>query len=1009
MQNKSSIVLNMNLNASGFARGIKSVIGSVKNMNESMKDATNSASKMSSVMKGIGSGAIKVGKGLAVAGAAAATAVTALVSKSVSAFADYEQLTGGVETLFGAGGRSVEEYAQSVGKSVSDIQGKYDSLMSAQNVVLENANKAYMTAGMSANEYMDTVTGFSASLISSLGGDTNKAADYANSALVDMSDNANKMGTDMESIKNAYQGFAKQNYTMLDNLKLGYGGTQEEMKRLLSDAQKLTGQKYDISSFADITQAIHAIQTQMDITGTTAKEASTTISGSWGSLKAAFENTLVGLTTGGEMFDKSLDALVDSAKTFGQNVIPAITGALSGVGSLIEGLAPVIVAELPSMVSDILPHLVSAAKSLITGLISQLPALGKAVLDAIPSIFDSMTDVIGESSVGKLKGSFEGLKNTITDTFSNIGPMLKDLGEGGISIFCDALSTAMDLASGAVSVIDTLSPVIATVAGAVMLYKGAVVACNIVEGIRNGLITVATALTGTEAAAFAPLTTMTIAQIAATSALSTAQSVLNAVFVASPIGWIVLAIGAVVAIFVVLWNKCEGFRNFWKGLWNGIKSAVSAAWNFIKPIFESIKKVLGGVKNYLSDLFSGIGEKLAPVLDAAKATVSQKLNNIKNAYAEHGGGIKGVAFAAIEGVKSCYTAGFTFLDNLTGGKLSEITGKIGEKLSPIKEKFSEIFEKVKPIIMNVINYFKNSFNNIKTVVTNIFNGIKTNFMTFIENVKQPIINIVNGIKTVFEGVKNVIVNVVGFIVGVFSLNTEQIKSALTGIVSGIGTIFEGAITVIVNWLTVISEYFRTGFENIKTIVVNVIDGVKTKFCIVLATGIEVILISSYLFMGSNLVGVATSNYNSGSWDGSAPVTTFETGGDNAQQYAELAKAMAHGQLYLDEQPPQWLVDMDNPYDKGAREELQKQTGEEYLFDVAYYEGHYYVYFGVVPILLFYLPFYLLTGSSFPTAIGVLLAAIAFLLGITALLDRFARYHFKRVSLGLFLLLQIPLV
>ena len=374
----------MNLNASGFARGIKSVIGSVKNMNESMKDATNSASKMSSVMKGIGSSAIKVGKGLAVAGAAAATAVTALVSKSVGAFADYEQLTGGVETLFGAGGRSVEEYAQSVGKSVSDIQGKYDSLMSAQNAVLENANKAYMTAGMSANEYMDTVTGFSASLISSLGGDTSKAADYANSALVDMSDNANKMGTDMESIKNAYQGFAKQNYTMLDNLKLGYGGTQEEMKRLLSDAEKLTGQRYDISSFADITQAIHAIQTQMDITGTTAKEASTTISGSWGSLKAAFENTLVGLTTGGEMFNQSLDALVDSAKTFGQNVIPAITGALSGVGSLIESLAPVIVAELPSMVSDILPHLVSAAKSLVTGLISQLPALGRAVLDAIP-------------------------------------------------------------------------------------------------------------------------------------------------------------------------------------------------------------------------------------------------------------------------------------------------------------------------------------------------------------------------------------------------------------------------------------------------------------------------------------------------------------------------------------------------------------------------------------------------------------------------------------------------
>ncbi len=184
---------------------------------------------------------------------------------------------------------------------------------------------------------------------------------------------------------------------------------------------------------------------------------------------------------------------------------------------------------------------------------------------------------------------------------------------------------------------------------------------------------------------------------------------------------------------------------------------------------------------------------------------------------------------------------------------------------------------------------------------------------------------------------------------------------------------------------------------------------KTKLCTVLVTGIEIVLISGYLFMGSNLVGVATPNYNSGSWDGSAPITTFKTGGDNAQQYAELAKAMADGQLYLEVEPPQWLVDMDNPYDKGAREELQKQTGEEYLFDVAYYEGHYYVYFGVVPVLLFYLPFYLLTGASFPTAIGVLVSCIAFILGITGLLDRFARYHFKRVSLGLLLLLQIPLV
>ena len=179
--------------------------------------------------------------------------------------------------------------------------------------------------------------------------------------------------------------------------------------------------------------------------------------------------------------------------------------------------------------------------------------------------------------------------------------------------------------------------------------------------------------------------------------------------------------------------------------------------------------------------------------------------------------------------------------------------------------------------------------------------------------------------------------------------------------------------------------------------------------IVLATACEVLVLSAYLFLGSNQVGIATSSYNSGSWDGHSIVNTYKVGGDNAQQYAELAKAMTHGQLYLDTEPPEWLVGMDNPYDKGARDELQKQTGESYLFDVAFYDGHYYVYFGVLPVLLFYLPFYLLTSSSFPTAIGVLIACIMFTLGITALMDRFARHHFKRVSLGLFLLLQMPLV
>lgn len=184
---------------------------------------------------------------------------------------------------------------------------------------------------------------------------------------------------------------------------------------------------------------------------------------------------------------------------------------------------------------------------------------------------------------------------------------------------------------------------------------------------------------------------------------------------------------------------------------------------------------------------------------------------------------------------------------------------------------------------------------------------------------------------------------------------------------------------------------------------------ESKAGIIATVIIECLLVSSFLFYGSNLVGVATSQYNYGEWDGTSLVNVYEVGGDNAQQYAELARSMAEGKLYLEEEPPEWLKNMDEPYDKGARDEAQKETGEDYLFDVAYYDGHYYVYFGVVPVLIFYLPFYLLTGENFPTALGVLFSVLMFILGTSVLLDRFARYHFKRVSLGLYLLMQIAMV
>ena len=595
--------------------------------------------------------------------------------------------------MFGAGGRSVEEYAQSVGKSVSDIQGKYDSLMSAQNVVLENANKAYMTAGMSANEYMDTVTGFSASLISSLGGDTNKAADYANSALVDMSDNANKMGTDMESIKNAYQGFAKQNYTMLDNLKLGYGGTQEEMKRLLSDAEKLTGQRYDISSFADITQAIHAIQTQMDITGTTAKEASTTISGSWGSLKAAFQNVLVGLTTGGDMFDQSLDALINTAVTFGQNIIPAIKGALSGVGYLIEGLAPVIGETIPPLINDLAPTLANSAVSLISSLVNGLTQNATQFSECLSNMI-----IVAVAGI------------------STVVPQLLDAASKIVSNLMQGLTNSMpQIVNGAVTLIEGL--VNGLVNNIPLLIMGAV---QLVASLANGLI--------------ANLPRIIDAGVNLITGIVSASYSMMPQIIQNGMQLVVnLAVGLVRAIpqLIAALPRITG------AIVKGFKSV-----NWFDLGLQLIKSIWEGIKSIGSEMWNGVKEKTSELWGGVKNVVSEKLNNIKSAYDAHGGGLKGATFAAIEGVKEYYRTGYDAINQLTGGKLGEVVNAVGEKMEVVKGKFSEAFGNVK--------------NTVMTIFENIKNGITEKISAAVNKVKEIFGSIADKVSEVWGKIKGII-------------------------------------------------------------------------------------------------------------------------------------------------------------------------------------------------------------------------------------------------------------
>lgn len=374
-------------------------------------------------------------------------ALADVTKDAVGAYGSYEQLLGGVETLFGAGGKSVEGYAEEVGKSVEEAQGEYDALMAAQNAVLANADSAYNRAGLSANAYMETVTGFAASLIQSLGGDTQKAAEMADVALTDMADNANKMGTSMESIQHAYQGFARGQFTMLDNLKLGYGGTKEEMERLLKDAQAISGVEYDISSYADMVSAIHVIQEEMGITGTTAAEAATTIEGSTAAMKAAWANLLVGLADDSADMDTLMANFVSSAETAAGNLLPRMKTVLQGVGPLIGELGPELAEQIAALAPELLPAAYEIAGGLVSGLASGLseagPALGPAAKDILKELAGDLVDLapeLGPAGAEVLLALAEG----ITDNGGEIVEVGTDLILGLAEGLIDAVPVLLE-------------------------------------------------------------------------------------------------------------------------------------------------------------------------------------------------------------------------------------------------------------------------------------------------------------------------------------------------------------------------------------------------------------------------------------------------------------------------------------------------------------------------------------------------------------------------------------
>lgn len=416
-----------------------------------LSDAESKTSKFGEAMKkGVGVAA----KAVTATFSAAAAGVAALTKSAVASYAEYEQLVGGVDTLFKNASEKVKQHAQ----------------------------EAYRTAGMSANTYMETVTSFSASLLQSLDNDTDKAAEKANLAITDMSDNANKMGSSMESIMNAYQGFAKQNYTMLDNLKLGYGGTKQEMERLLEDAGKISGIKYDVSSYADIVDAIHVVQNEMGITGTTALEAGTTIQGAMSSAKAAWANLTTALVAGDVSLEKKISEFVTTIVGDGTDknlgvvgtVLPAVESAISGIGELVTKLSPIIAEKLPALTESLLPQLIAAAGSLLTGLADAIPPILGTAIENLPDLVDAALKII--DSLGK------GIIEALPELAPAVGKVIADF-----CLFLTEPDTLTALIQAALDLIIAISDGL-TAASIELLKATPVIIMNLVEGLLKGTV-----------------------------------------------------------------------------------------------------------------------------------------------------------------------------------------------------------------------------------------------------------------------------------------------------------------------------------------------------------------------------------------------------------------------------------------------------------------------------------------------------------------------------------------
>ncbi len=711
--------------------------------------ATSSSNKITGIFSGLGSnlktvfsGVGKVAMGTFAAAGTAATAAFAGIGKSaLTAYADWEQLYGGIETLFGDALDTVDNYAQ----------------------------KAYRTAGLSANEYMEMATDFSASLLQSLGNDTAKAAEYANDAIIDMSDNANKMGTSIESIQDAYRGFSKQNYTMLDNLKLGYGGTKTEMERLLADAEKLSGTKFSIDSFADITKAIHVIQDFRKITNTTAEEAEGTISGSLNMVKASWKNLLAFMGGGTTMaWNDIFPAFVSSIKTAATNLEPAIHDIVSNIGNLFGELAPILVGVLPDLVSSIISMLTSI----------------------IPPVLEVLPDIIG------------ALVDGIVDFISNADNVTTII-DGFVKLF-------VAVAAGAGRIVTAIIPLLPEIVGQIVNSLGEEFAKpENTEPILAG---------------FGLLVGSTVLKTVGTNLLSGLKEHIGNPFskffkknigtdVANEASSSVSKVGSSLASKIT--NLGNTISSAFKALGDILGSVVGTVLEPIKVAFKGIGEAVAGFFKAFADPMIAVGAAMFTVAAAAiaaavlliGAAIGVVMPTITTLFNEV---LMPLATFIAETVLLTITTLTDLMINLTNSALIPLgefmTGSFIAIIDAVTASIVNLTQgAVIPLLETLSGTFTNVLNSVSGLITGTLNAALGGIANIIEKVSdgftkmgEAIRNALNGVNGILSTFRDMIMSIADAIVAVVALATGQSidygtgfahisKAAMGGCVEGIGT------------------------------------------------------------------------------------------------------------------------------------------------------------------------------------------------------------------------------